>query len=45
MGVVTLFCIDVTMILDNKFGVECVKALVPVLKSLSQLKSLNLGCE
>ena len=45
MGVVTLFCVDVTMIPDNDIGVEGVKALVPALKSLSQLTSLNLGCE
>ncbi len=45
MGVVTLFCVDVTMIPGNELGVEGVKALVPALKSLSQLTSLNLGSE
>ena len=45
MGVVTLFCVDVTMMPGNSMGVEGVKALVPALKSLSQLTSLNLGCE
>ena len=43
--VVTLFCVDVTMIPDNNIGDEGVKALVPALKSLHQLMSLNLGCE
>ena len=45
MGVVTLFCVDVTMIPGNGIGDEGVKALVPALKSLSQLTSLNLGRE
>ena len=45
MVVVTLFCVDVTMIPDNSIGDEGVKALVPALKSLSQLTSLNLGGE
>jgi len=45
MVVVTLFCVDVTMILGNLFGVEGVKALVPALTSLSQLKSLDLSGE
>ena len=45
MVVVTLFCVDVTMIPGNKIGVEGVKALVPALKSLSQLTTLELGCE
>ena len=45
MVVVALFCINVTMIPDNDMGVEGVKALVTVLKSLSQLTSLNLGSE
>ena len=45
MGVVTLFCVDVTMIPGNALGVEGVKALVPALKSLSQLTSLNLRSE
>ena len=45
MVVVTLFCVDVTMIPDNDIGVEGVKALVPALKSLSQLTSLDLNCE
>jgi len=43
MGVVTLFCVDVTMIPVNGIGVEGVKVLVPALKSLSQLTSLNLN--
>ena len=45
MGVVTLFCVDITMIPGNGIGVEGVKALVPALKSLSQLTSLDLRCE
>ena len=45
MVVVTLFCIDVTMIPDNSIGVEGVKALVPALKSLSQLTTLYLRGE
>ena len=45
MVVVALFCVDATMIPGNKIGVEGVKALVPALKSLSQLTSLNLGSE
>ena len=45
MVVVTLFCVDVTMIPDNNIGVEGVKALVPALKSLSQLTTLNLNSE
>ena len=45
MVVVTLFCVDVTMIPDTGIGEEGVKALVPALKSLSQLATLNLGGE
>ena len=45
MVVVTLFCVDVTMIPDNNIGVEGVKALVPALKSLSQLTTLSLHSE
>ena len=45
MVVVTLFCVDVTMIPANNIGVEGVKALVPALKSLPQLTTLNLGGE
>ena len=45
MGVVALFRVDGTMIPDNSLGVEGVKALVPALKSLSQLTSLNLRSE
>ena len=45
MGVVRLFCIYFTMIPGNNIGVEDVKALVPALKSLSQLTSLNLECQ
>ena len=45
MVVVTLFCVDVTVIQDNDIGDEGVKALVPALKSLSQLTTLHLGCE
>ena len=45
MAVVTLFCVDVTMIPANSIGVEGVKALVPALKSLSQLTTLNLEGE
>ena len=45
MGVVTLFRVDGTMIPGNSIGVEGVKALVPALKSLSQLTSLDLDSE
>ena len=45
MVVVTLFCVDITMIPDNSIGVEGVKELVPALKSLSQLTTLNLYSE
>ena len=45
MGVVTLFCVDVTMIPGNDIGVEGAKALVPGLKRLSQLTWLNLSGE
>ena len=45
MRVVTLFRVDGTMTPGNGIGVEGVKALVPALKSLSQLTSLNLGSE
>ena len=44
MVVVTLSCVDVTMISGNNIGVDGVKALVPALKSLSQLTTLNLSC-
>ena len=43
--VVTLFCVDVTMIPGNNIRVEGVKALVPALESLSQLTTLNLSSE
>ena len=36
MVVVTLFCVDVTMIPANNIGVEGLKTLVPTLKSLSR---------
>ena len=45
MVVVTLFCVDITMIPDNNIGDEGVKALVPALKSLSQLTRLDLHGE
>ena len=45
MVVVTLCCVDVTMIPGNSIGVEGVKALVPALKSLSQLTTLDLAGE
>ena len=45
MVVVTLFCVDVTMIPDNNIGEEGVKALVPALKSLFQLTTLYLYSE
>ena len=45
MRVVTLFRVDGTMIPGNNIGVEGVKALVPALKSLSQLTSLDFSCE
>ena len=44
-GVVTLFRVYGTMILGNDIGVEGAKALVPALKSLSQLTSLDLSGE
>jgi len=43
--VVTLICVDVIIIPGSSIGVEGMKALVPVLKSLSQLTSLNLSGE
>ena len=43
--VVKLFCVDIIMIPDNDIGVEGAKALVPALKSLSRLTTLNLGSE
>ena len=45
MVVVTLFCVDATIIPENEIGAEGVNVLVPALKSLSQLTSLNLKCE
>ena len=45
MVVVTMYCVGVTMIPANNIGVEGVKALVPALKSLSQLTTLNLYSE
>ena len=45
MVVVTLFCVDVTMIPGSRIGAEGVKALVPALQSLSQLTSLHVHCE
>ena len=45
MAVVTLLCVDGTMIPGNGIGAEGIKALVPALKTLTQLHTLNLGCE
>ena len=45
MGVVTLFRVGDAMVPGNVIGAEGGKALVPVLKSLSQLTSLNLSGE
>ena len=45
IGVVTLFRVGGAMVPGNVIGAEGVKSLVPVLKSLSQLTSLNLGGE
>ena len=43
MPVVTLFCIYGTMISGNEIGDEGIKALVPALQGLTQLRTLNLS--
>ena len=43
--VVRLWGVYCTMIPGNSIGAEDVKALVPVLNNLSQLRELNLSCE
>ena len=45
MVVLTLLSVDVAMIPGTKIADEGAKALVPALKSLPQLTSLNLGSE
>ena len=45
MPVVTLLCVDGTIGPDNRIGAEGMKALVPALKTLTQLHTLDLGGE